>query len=223
MLVDDSFHLSTLYVDNNITNHGEITGNNLRFNIGADIWNNGTWVSSNIIFDDTTNHYLEAYQGSVFSPYAIDADSAKISSSGNIYLDSVKLRAKYFNLGNNDPLYPADTLSLTNSSILNVDEFTGNNSYIELNNNSILTNYISAGHYSSGYYSDVTLKGDVLVNGALHFFGDVYQNGTMQPANASLPTIYVHGTFYNNGTIEANCSGDNFNFNISGNFTNNGN
>ncbi len=216
-----SFTTYHLYVTKDVTNYGTLDGYNLVLHVGGNLYNNGTWTTGNIMLEDTSSHYITAYPGSKFSPTEIKADSATLRSSGNVYLDSVKVWVKNFYLGNNDPVFPSDTLYLTHHSFLRVNNFYGNGNTIYLRNESYLYSAVTSG--TTPFFKDVRLKGDVAIGASLNFSGDIFNEGEMFPRfyNSS-PTLRVNGNFTNNGTIKPNQWADKLYFEISGNLTNNG-
>ncbi|NOX89655.1 MAG: hypothetical protein GXO77_11560 [Calditrichaeota bacterium] len=210
-----------LYVTKDVTNYGTLDGYNLDLHVGGNLYNNGTWTTGYIMLEDTSSHYITAYPGSKFSPSEIKADSATLRSSGNVYLDSVKVWVKNFYLGNNDPVFPSDTLYLTHHSVLRVDNFYGNGNTIYLQNVSYLYSAVTGG--TTPLFKDVRLKGDVEIGANLNFSGDIFNDGIMFPRFYNFnPTLKINGNFTNNGEIKANEWGDKPYFEISGNLTNNG-
>jgi len=213
MMVDDLTHTSVFTIDNDVTNNKEIIGNNLNFFIGGNIYNNGIWQTNIISLSDTIPHYLTTFSGgtATFSPVMLRADTSKIISNSDIFLDNVKLQAKSFELSSTNNLY------LNNESILAVIDFNGNNQAINFSGNSYITNYpisnispkkIFYNEISNSFnsvstrYHDIVLNGTVKLEGSLITFGGtiVLEDSLFQKGGSSQwDQVFIEGTFINNG------------------------
>lgn len=108
-----------------------------------------------------------------------------------------------------------------NTSNFRVEEFIGNGNTIQISNDAMLTNNLPLYNPVTSNYYNITLQGEIITSGTLHFHGDIYQEGILKPSSNN-PSIYIDGNFNNNGEIRPNSYNDEIILYVNGNIENNG-
>lgn len=213
------------YASGDIWNQGTIDGENwqfpLKFTIGGNLFNDGTWRSYDVIFNDTLTHILRSGPGTEFSPTIVHGDSATIESDQDLFLDNVELHARKVILEPDNFTFQPTTLYFTNNSILEVDQIMGQNNAISGDSSS----YISSGIVPYPTLSNLHIRGETVTNTDLIANNSLVIDDTLRPKDGVWyiePTITVNGNVQNDGMIIPNNIGYKLLFKIEGNLLNNG-
>lgn len=216
---------SHMHVTADVVNHGEITGKSnltpLYFTIGGGLINTGQWRTLDVTFTDSTTHLLRAEPGSFFTPQAIFALRAVLSSDRDAFLQGVHLVARKLILNRDFATNQPTTFFFLNQSMLELDSLEANNNAVAGDSSS----YLNARQSSTGIDCfDLHIRGFTQLKSSINnFYGTLTVEDTLLPHSSNtFPRLFLFGDVVNNGTLSLSTSGLGFQATTWGNVTNNG-
>ncbi len=212
-----------MHVTQDVFNKGKIIGKSsltpLYFYVGGDVINYGEWRTYDINFTDTLTHLLRAEPGSSFSPLRISADSARIVSDRDAFLDSVDIVIRELELRPDYATQEPTTFYFRKGSILHVKQVFGQDNAIAGDKTSYIT-YAPGGGYPDFY--DIHIKGETVLGTNFNVYGSITIDDTLRLMDSftSDKKAIVTGDIINNGALIENNLGYAFQWECEGNVRN---
>ncbi|NOX37542.1 MAG: T9SS type A sorting domain-containing protein [Calditrichaeota bacterium] len=217
-----------IFVATDVWNQGTIEGNGTiepYIYIGRDLFNEGTWLYTTIIFKDTASHIFRSLPGSNFMPSKVLADSATLISDRDFVIQSpqgvnTRIKANKLILLKDFASLPT-TFRFLKNTILEVNEIVGNGNSIAGDSSSYVERFQTEPVVSNlRIKNTVNLDTDVTVNDTL------IVEDTLKIRDRyhyySVIELRINGDIINYGTIIPNIYGERFSFYVSGNIENRG-